>query len=121
LQELDAIEGFHAHIYFPSPSQREHAMRMRESIQELFPSTTLGRIHDQIGPHPEPMYQVAFPAEDFGRFVPWLMLNRADLSILVHPLVGDPLPEHTDHAAWLGDPISLRLEVFESLALSDGT
>jgi len=34
------------------------------------------------------------------------------LSVLVHPLTGDPLPEHSDFASWLGEPIALRLDVF---------
>ena len=106
------VEGFHAHIYFIGDDQRAHAMYLRELIARDFPSATLGRVHESIGPHPEPMYQVAFPADLFGSFVPWLMLKRGDLSVLIHPLVGDPLPEHRDLPLWMGQPIDLRLEVF---------
>jgi aromatic ring-cleaving dioxygenase len=43
------------------------------------------------------------------------MLCHDNLSILVHPLTGNALPEHRDYAAWIGTPLSLRLEVFEHL------
>ena len=112
---LSDIEGYHAHIYFRNACQRRHATRLRQRIGQRFPKAVLGRVHDKaVGPHPAPMYQVAFDAEAFSRFVPWLMLEHEDLSVLVHPLVGDPLPEHSDYAAWIGTPLTLRLHVFEA-------
>jgi len=45
-------------------------------------------------------------------FVPWLMLNRDDLVVLLHPETGDDLVDHTVHAAWFGAVLPLRLEVF---------
>ena len=59
------------------------------------------------------MFQIAFAPEMFGAFVPWLMLNRDGLAVLVHPATGDDLTDHTTHAAWLGTMLPLRLEVFE--------
>ena len=44
------------------------------------------------------MYQVAFAPEEFGRLVPWLMLNRGGLDVLVHPQTGDGYADHTEHA-----------------------
>jgi aromatic ring-cleaving dioxygenase len=57
------------------------------------------------------MYQVAFEAEEFPTLVPWLMLNREGLDVLVHPLSGDSVADHTRFAAWLGAPRPLRLDV----------
>ena len=48
------------------------------------------------------MYQVAFAVAEFPRLVPWLMLNRDGLDVLVHPLSGDSLADHTRFAMWLG-------------------
>ena len=57
------------------------------------------------------MYQVAFAPEEFGRLVPWLMLNRGGLDVLVHPQTGDAYADHTEHASWLGAQLPLRLDV----------
>lgn len=117
MNALPDIEGYHAHLYFRDARQRTYATRLRQRIGQRFPKAVLGRVHDKaVGPHPAPMYQVAFEVDVFSSFVPWLMLVHEALSVLVHPLIGDPLPEHRDHAAWIGTPLELRLEVFERLA-----
>ncbi len=41
--------------------------------------------------------------------VPWLMLNREGLDILVHPLTNDSVEDHRRHALWLGTPVALKL------------
>ena len=80
-------------------------------MSELFPDAHLGRWHDQpVGPHPQAMYQVVFRPEQFGLIVPWFLLNRRGLTILVHPETGDDYKDHAQHALWLwGDPL-LRLD-----------
>jgi DOPA 4,5-dioxygenase len=56
------------------------------------------------------MYQVAFSTGEFARLLPWLMLNRGNLSILVHPLTGDDYEDHAHLALWLGPQQSLLLD-----------
>jgi aromatic ring-cleaving dioxygenase len=108
------IAHFHAHVYYDPATTRSRAERLRERVAAAFPEAKLGRWHDElVGPHPQSMFQIAFPAEIFGAFVPWLMLNRDGLPVLVHPATGDDLTDHTTHAAWLGAPLPLRLKVFE--------
>ena len=104
------IRGFHAHIYYDAGT-RPIAEALREAITAQF-TTELGRWHDEpVGPHTVSMYQVAFAPEQFGRLVPWLMLNRGGLDILVHPQTGDAYADHTEHAAWLGTKLPLKLSV----------
>ncbi len=105
------ITGFHAHVYF-APASRETAARVREGLGDF--DVRLGRWHDKpIGPHPKPMYQVAFSPEQFSKVVPWLMLNRQGLDILVHPETGDDLKDHTDHSLWLGEKLELNIEFLQ--------
>src|ERR1700720_2439231 len=112
-RELDpaAITGYHAHLYYDALT-RASAAAIREQIAAQFPKARLGSWHDEpVGPHPVGMYQVAFAIEEFPRLVPWLMLNRDGLDVLVHPLTDDSVADHTQFALWLGTPLPLRIEV----------
>jgi aromatic ring-cleaving dioxygenase len=105
------ISGYHAHLYY-APDTRPTAERLRTAIGENFPGVRIGSWHDEpVGPHPVSMYQVAFAVEEFPRLVPWLMLNREGLDILVHPLTDDSVADHARFASWLGTPLPLRIEV----------
>jgi aromatic ring-cleaving dioxygenase len=105
----DRIESYHAHIYYDPATTRAKAERLRQGIAERF-SARIGNWHDDpVGPHPVSMYQVAFDSAEFPRLVPWLMLNRDGLDVLVHPQSGDSLADHTRYAIWLGQVLPLRL------------
>lgn len=111
----DRVEGYHAHVYY-DPATRAKAERLRAGIGDRF-AARLGNWHDEpVGPHPVAMYQVAFTAEAFARLVPWLMLNRDGLDVLVHPLSGDSVADHTRFALWLGMPLPLRLDTLRRAA-----
>jgi DOPA 4,5-dioxygenase len=104
---LAAIGSFHAHIYFDGDAQRDAALALREQIAQRF-SVTLGRVHDRlVGPHARAMYQVAFDTASFGNFVPWLMLNRQGLTVLVHPNTRDTRRDHLVHALWMGEVLPI--------------
>lgn len=107
VQPLDTIQSYHAHIYFDGPEQRRVAETLREEIAQRF-SVLIGRWHDRlVGPHTRPMYQVAFKTGEFARFVPWLMVNRRGLTVLVHPNTGEPKRDHLVHALWLGEILDI--------------
>jgi aromatic ring-cleaving dioxygenase len=109
-----AITEYHAHVYYEPATSRARAERLRERVGAEFPQAKLGRWHDEmVGPHPQSMYQIAFPSEMLARFVPWLMLNRDGLTVLLHPETGDNYADHSAHAAWFGAVLPLRLEVFQ--------
>ena len=104
------IKGYHAHLYY-DPQTRPIAEQLRTAIGERF-QARIGSWHDEpVGPHLVSMFQVAFAVEEFSRLVPWLMLNREGLDVLVHPLTDDSVADHIRHALWLGAPLPLRLEV----------
>jgi DOPA 4,5-dioxygenase len=103
------IRGYHAHIYYDAAT-KPVAERLRGAIGGGF-SVELGRWHDEpVGPHPISMYQVAFAIAEFPKLVPWLMLNRGGLDILVHPQTDNSYDDHAVHALWLGTPLLLRLD-----------
>jgi DOPA 4,5-dioxygenase len=109
------IESYHAHIYYDQASTRARADELRSLIAASFPEAKLGRWHDElVGPHPHSMYQVAFPSEMLAAFVPWMMLNRGGLTVLLHPQTGNPYRDHTAHAVWFGAALPLRLEAFKN-------
>jgi aromatic ring-cleaving dioxygenase len=102
------IRDYHAHIYY-DPHKRTIATRLRSTIEKGF-KVEMGRWHARpVGPHPRSMYQVKFARGEFSKILPWLMLNRGGLSVLVHPNTGDAYQDHAINALWLGKPLRLRL------------
>lgn len=83
----------------------------------IVPELRIYRFFDKpVGPHPVAMFEVnLFTPAQFGAFVPWLVINRGPLSVLVHPNTVDSEEErnHTQRATWLGERIPLDLRVFK--------
>jgi DOPA 4,5-dioxygenase len=110
LGEPGSITGYHAHIYY-TPETRLLAARLRERIWDKFSPIEMGRFRDRgVGPHPVPMFQVAFNTDLFRAIVPWLMVNRDGFTILVHPETGDAYRDHAHWPLWLGRKLDLDLE-----------
>jgi len=112
VQDIDSITGYHAHVYYDAGSKAA-AAELRDAIEARF-DVRLGRWHDRpVGPHPSWSYQVAFAPALFAEIVPWLALNRGDLTIFLHPETGNVVPDHRDHALWLGDKAELNLDALK--------
>ena len=106
--ELVKIDGYHAHIYYDAET-RARASQLRETI-----AATLGVEARELsdaprGPHPVPQFRFSFTPAQFEKVVPWLMLNRQGLDVLVHPLTDNSYDDHSRYAVWLGSPVTLRL------------
>jgi DOPA 4,5-dioxygenase len=103
------VSGFHAHVYF-DPDQRDEAVHLRTQVGNRF-RVQLGSVHDvPVGPHPKGMFQIIITNDQFGIVVPWLMLNRRGLDVLVHPETGDDLADHARFAIWMGQALPLQLD-----------
>lgn len=116
-RDFDIVSEYHAHIYFDGPKAREHAYFLRERLLAEFGCMPGGIREVAAGPHPKPDILVHIPVSHFAEVVPYLMLNRAGLSILVHPETGSPVEDHTDNALWLGTalPVDVAfLKAFEA-------
>ncbi len=112
-KDPNKISKYHAHVYYDS-NTREVAARVRKGLEPF--DAKLGSWHDEpVGPHTKGMYQVEFLPKEFEKIVPWLMLNREGLDVLVHPSTnsGDGYGDHTARALWLGNPLEINKNAFK--------
>lgn len=106
-----AIRGWHVHVYYDAQSM-PRAGQLCERAAERF-ALTMGRMHERpVGPHPDWSCQLSFAPELFADVLPWLLLNRDGLTLFAHPLTGDDLADHRDHALWIGEQRPLNLANF---------
>jgi aromatic ring-cleaving dioxygenase len=104
------IDGYHAHVYYDNGS-RATAEQLAKAVTDKFAVELGGFFDEPIGPHPVANLQIIFSAAEFASVVPWLMLNRRGLDVLIHPLTDDSVRDHDTDGAWLGTPVPLKLHV----------
>ena len=108
---LPVISGYHAHVYFDAVTLEQATLLCKQATEKF--ALQMGRIHERpVGPHPCWSCQLAFSSELFGELIPWLALHRNTLTVFVHPLTGNDLADHTEHAIWLGESIELDVSAF---------
>ncbi|KAJ5555063.1 hypothetical protein N7461_003533 [Penicillium sp. DV-2018c] len=110
-------DGNEAYKYQNNPDQAAFARALWERIRREFPELRIYTFFDRpVGPHPVAMFEVnLFTPAQFGAFVPWLVINRGPLSVLLHPntVETEEKRNHTQRATWLGDRIPLDLRIFK--------
>jgi aromatic ring-cleaving dioxygenase len=106
---MSEVKGYHAHVYFDAAT-RPVAARLRDALVGMFAIEPGAFADEPRGPHPVAQFNVIFEIPEFQRIVPWLMLNREGLDVLVHPLTASNYDDHTKYALWLGTPLALKLE-----------
>jgi DOPA 4,5-dioxygenase len=109
---MTRIHGYHAHVYYAAETLPV-AEGVRGALAERFPVELGAFSGAQVGPHPVPQFQIIFTEPQFRDVVPWLMLNREGLDILIHPLTDDMVDDHTIYALWLGKPVALKLDTMQ--------
>jgi aromatic ring-cleaving dioxygenase len=102
--------GYHAHVYY-SAETKPAAIKLRETIIGKFAVEPGGFSDEPRGPHPISQFNVIFKNEEFQSIVPWLMLNRDGLDVLVHPLTESSYDDHSKNALWLGTPVPMKLDI----------
>lgn len=101
--------GYHAHIYYDPTTTRAVAERVCDTLGKRF-EVEIEEFRDTPrGPHPISNALVIFKLDQFEHVVPYLMLNRDGLDVLVHPLTTDAVEDHSGYAIWLGNPVELKL------------
>ena len=110
--EISRIKDYHIHVYY-DPESRDRAALLRSWVEERFP-VRMGRWHDvPVGPHDVAMYQIQFMPELFPTLVPFVMMNRMGLTVLLHPESGRPRDDHTLNATWMGAVLPVKTEVLQ--------
>ena len=102
--------GYHVHIYYNSDT-KPVAERLRETIAAKFAVKVGGLSDEPRGPHPISQFVAILEAPEFQNIVPWLMLNRDGLDVLVHPLTDSSYDDHSKNALWLGTPVPMKLDI----------
>jgi len=114
MQRVDrtgAIRGYHIHVYYGIYS-RHQAAELRALVEKQF-SVQVSRWSDEpSGPHLTAQYQITFAPDQFSTLVPFMMMNRAGLTMLVHPQSGRPRDDHTLNAMWMGKILPVSIEFF---------
>jgi aromatic ring-cleaving dioxygenase len=103
-------KGYHAHVYY-NAATKPAAEKLRETLIGKFKVEAGGFSDEPRGPHPISQFAVIFETPEFQNIVPWLMLNREGLDVLVHPLTESSYDDHSKNALWLGTPVPMRLEI----------
>src|SRR5262249_738559 len=92
--------GYTAHIYYDPASTRGVGEGVCAALGGKF-EVEIEEFRDAPrGPHPISNALVIFKANQFERVVPYLMLNREGLDVLVHPLTTDAVEDHSSYAIW---------------------
>jgi DOPA 4,5-dioxygenase len=104
------IRGFHAHVYFDTIT-RGTAQRIHDELEQHL-GVDVGALHERpVGPHAKAMFQVTITPEQFATVVPWLMVNRSGLSVLVHPTTDDTVADHEASPLWMGEVLAIDVEL----------
>ncbi|MGH1360678.1 MAG: DOPA 4,5-dioxygenase family protein [Burkholderiaceae bacterium] len=107
-----SIASWHAHVYFDAATLAQAEDLCERAGQQL--PVQKGRVHQKpVGPHPQWSCQLAFASEHLNEVVHWLTLNRAGLTVFMHPNSGNDLVDHRDRAIWFGTSDTLNLAIFQ--------
>lgn len=115
-KDPSAIQDYHVHVYY-DPASKDRAAALRAWVEQRFAGQMrMGSWHDEpVGPHVQSMYQIAFPPALLPTLMPFLMLNRLGLTILLHPESGRPRDDHTVNAVWMGAVLPVKTEVLREV------
>jgi aromatic ring-cleaving dioxygenase len=101
--------GYHAHIYYDPTRTRAVAEGVCAALGEHCQVEIEAFRDTPGGPHPMANVLVIFTPDQFAQVVPYLMVHRDGLDVLVHPLTENAVEDHTDFAMWLGQPVELNI------------
>ena len=105
----------HAHIYFEERS-REIVEKIRLNLLSSPWCLFVGSVSDKLlGPHPMPQLEIHFHDEELMKAVKFLLLNKENLSVLVHTVTQNDYLDHTENCFWLGTELNLDFSKLDKL------
>jgi DOPA 4,5-dioxygenase len=111
-RRMSPIAEYHAHVYYDAGT-RQQADALCKAAGEKF-GVKVGRMHDNpVGPHPRGSCQLTVKVDQLADVLPWLVLNRGDLTVFAHAQTGNALKDHTAHVIWLGPSETLKLSALK--------
>jgi aromatic ring-cleaving dioxygenase len=114
--KIEMIRTYHAHVYF-ALDEMALATQVRANILKDLPQLTYAGqlIPIAIGPHPKPMFEMHILASHINLAMASIDALREGLSVLIHPVQHDEMAAHTADARWLGEKLTLNLEILKRL------
>ena len=126
--DIYVTNGYDIHVTF-TKEQREAALLLYDPFLNYLKKNRIEyrnhKIFDSpVGPWTTPMWQVILSQskcvhQDLGKCISWFMLNRGELSVMVHPNtkekngLGGGYEDHSQNMLWLGEPRTLKLHIFD--------
>ncbi|GAM86583.1 hypothetical protein ANO11243_045970 [Dothideomycetidae sp. 11243] len=111
--------GFDIHVYYQQRDEyeRNFAKELCERVRREFPELRVHRLYETpVGPHTTAMFEVnVFTPQQFGAFIPWLVIHRGPLSTLIHPNTDDEYRDHTQRSIFMGPAVPLYLRMFKHI------
>ena len=106
---------YHIHIYFSEDSINEIQTLQKAIKACLNDKIIFDEIHNSpVGPHPMPQVLYLLYKDNFTEVIEWLNKNTNGFNILIHPNTGDALWDHTEGYIWIGQPQTLKTEIFKN-------
>jgi DOPA 4,5-dioxygenase len=112
MDRTGAIREYHVHVYCDTDS-RQGAAELRALVEKQFAVRISPWSDVPTGPHLTAQYQIAFAQDQFSTLVPFLMMNRMGLTMVVHPQSGRPRDDHTLNAMWMGKILPVNTEFLQ--------
>lgn len=103
---------YHAHVYFDLSEQHQAQALQKKILTEQ--SEQILRLFSLVprlvGPHRKPMFEIHF-SDQQSAFIDWLDKARGELSVLIHPVSGNDVYDHSEsQVRWLGEDIGVNLD-----------
>lgn len=106
------VVEYHAHVYF-TEATKATAEKLYEDLGRIFADRLVRNsiAYGPRGPHVTNMFGIDIPLREFEAVVSFLVVNHGRHSVLIHPVTGNELLDHSHHALWLGERQPLDLSV----------